>query len=47
MESYGGHNFLVDNNGFAHVYTDGSCENNGQPNASAGLGVYFGEGHSL
>ena len=25
-----------------HVYTDGSCENNGRPNAKAGYGVYFG-----
>lgn len=25
------------------VYTDGSCVNNGKPNARAGIGVYFGE----
>jgi len=25
------------------VYTDGSCINNGKPNAKAGIGVYFGE----
>ncbi|KAJ1743431.1 hypothetical protein LPJ78_001418, partial [Coemansia sp. RSA 989] len=25
-------------------YTDGSCINNGLPNASAGIGVYFGPG---
>ena len=25
------------------IYTDGSCINNGQKNASAGIGVYFGE----
>ena len=25
-----------------HVYTDGSCVNNGKPNAKAGYGVYFG-----
>jgi len=25
------------------VYTDGSCFNNGQPNAAAGAGVYFGD----
>jgi ribonuclease HI len=24
------------------VYTDGSCSNNGQPGAQAGMGVYFG-----
>jgi ribonuclease HI len=26
-----------------HVYTDGSCHNNGRANAKAGYGVYFGE----
>lgn len=25
------------------IYTDGACINNGKPNASAGIGVYFGE----
>lgn len=25
-----------------YVYTDGSCSNNGQPGAQAGMGVYFG-----
>ena len=25
------------------IYTDGSCINNGQPNATAGIGVYFGK----
>ncbi|KAJ2849115.1 hypothetical protein IWW36_002872 [Coemansia brasiliensis] len=28
------------------IYTDGSCINNGLPNASAGIGVYFGPGDS-
>ena len=26
-----------------YVYTDGSCSNNGQRNALAGIGIYFGE----
>ena len=26
-----------------YVYTDGSCSNNGQKNAMAGIGIYFGE----
>lgn len=26
-----------------YVYTDGSCSNNGRPNAAAGIGIYFGE----
>lgn len=47
MKVYGGHHFLEDTEGFVHVYTDGSCENNGRPNAIAGYGVYFTEGHSL
>jgi len=29
-----------------YVYTDGSCSNNGRPNAVAGIGVYFKEGDS-
>ncbi|KZV91025.1 ribonuclease H-like protein, partial [Exidia glandulosa HHB12029] len=29
------------------TYTDGSCHNNGRPNASAGSGVYWGEENSL
>lgn len=47
MKMYSGHHFLEDNDGYVHVYTDGSCENNGRPNAIAGYGVYFGEGHLL
>ena len=23
------------------IYTDGSCINNGKPNAKAGIGIYF------
>jgi len=26
-----------------YVYTDGACSNNGKSNASAGIGIYFGE----
>lgn len=40
-------NFLVDDDGFVHVYTDGSCENNGKKSAVAGLGVYWGNDHKL
>lgn len=47
MERYGAYDFLVDNESYVHVYTDGSCENNGTKKALAGLGVYFGEGHDL
>lgn len=44
---YGNHDFLEDDKGYVHVYTDGSCENNGRNNAIAGYGVYFGEDHAL
>ena len=46
-KSYGQYEFQEDEHGFVHVYTDGSCINNGQKNPSAGLGVYFGEDHPL
>lgn len=32
-----------DNNDVEYVYTDGGCINNGKPNASAGIGIYFGD----
>ncbi|XP_037035656.1 ribonuclease H1 [Bradysia coprophila] len=47
LNKYGKHSFLEDENGFVHVFTDGSCEGNGTEKAVAGLGVYFGEGHAL
>ncbi|XP_036331717.1 ribonuclease H1-like isoform X1 [Rhagoletis pomonella] len=39
--------FEIDSEGYVIVYTDGSCINNGRPDACAGLGVYFGENHPL
>ncbi|XP_054738621.1 ribonuclease H1 isoform X1 [Anastrepha obliqua] len=39
--------FEIDSEDYVIVYTDGSCINNGRPDACAGLGVYFGENHSL
>lgn len=47
LKTYGGHQFHEDAEGFVHVYTDGSCENNGKKGAIAGLGVYFGDNHAL
>lgn len=44
---YGEHSFSEDDDGYVHVFTDGSCEGNGTNKAVAGLGVYFGEGHAL
>lgn len=35
------------NENFVVVYTDGACENNGRPNAKAGIGVWFGDEHPL
>ena len=41
-------NFLNDQheeilNQYTYVYCDGSCINNGLPNAKAGIGIYFGD----
>ncbi|XP_058450704.1 ribonuclease H1 isoform X2 [Malaya genurostris] len=47
LQKFGKYSFLQDEDGFVHVYTDGSCEGNGTASACAGLGVYFGEGHAL
>lgn len=47
MTKYGDNYFLEDNDGYVHVYTDGSCENNGRANAIAGYGVYFNDGNPL
>lgn len=29
------------------VYTDGACSNNGNNGATAGAGIWFGNGHPL
>jgi len=29
------------------VFTDGACSNNGKNKASAGAGIWFGNGHPL
>lgn len=47
MTRYGNYDFMEDHEGYVQVYTDGACENNGNPNAAAGYGVYWGEGHAL
>jgi len=33
--------------GFTQVWTDGACTNNGEGDARAGVGVFWGEGHKL
>ena len=40
-------NFPVSENNFAIVYTDGCCFGNGRHGARAGIGVWFGNDHSL
>lgn len=40
-----GTTFFVDEFNFVQVFTDGACLKNGQANASAGMGVYFGPNH--
>ncbi|XP_013193139.2 ribonuclease H1 [Amyelois transitella] len=43
----GNHEFTMDRNGRAQVYTDGACSSNGREGARAGIGVYWGPGHPL
>lgn len=45
--SYNFQDFSLDDDGYVIVYTDGACLRNGQPDAVAGLGVWFGEDHFL
>lgn len=47
LQQFGEHSFPIDDDGYVHVYTDGSCEGNGQNVACAGLGVFFLDGHEL
>lgn len=47
LKHIGNMEFLLDSEGYVIVYTDGSCFNNGQKNACAGYGVYFGDEHVL
>jgi hypothetical protein len=39
--------FEVDSEGYVVVYTDGACRANGKNGARAGIGVWFGDSHSL
>lgn len=47
VDYYNDGDFDVDHDDFAIVYTDGSCLRNGQPDAQAGIGVWFGKNHHL
>ncbi|XP_076232472.1 ribonuclease H1 isoform X2 [Calliopsis andreniformis] len=39
--------YIIDNNGYVNVYTDGACSSNGGKNPRAGIGVWFGDNHPL
>merc|ERR1712098_889983 len=39
--------FSVDSNGFTEAYIDGKCQFMGKNGQKAGLGVWWGEGHTL
>lgn len=39
--------FTVGDDEYVHVYTDGCCHYNGTPRARAGIGIWFGENHSM
>ncbi|XP_013099414.1 ribonuclease H1 [Stomoxys calcitrans] len=47
LKHIGNFEFHIDAEGYVIAYTDGSCFNNGQANACAGYGVYFGDEHPL
>ncbi|XP_072385961.1 ribonuclease H-like [Diabrotica undecimpunctata] len=38
---------FTEEDGYTIVFTDGACENNGKPNAKAGIGVWFRDDHPL
>lgn len=39
--------YIIDDDGYINVYTDGACSSNGTKNAQAGIGVWFGRNHPL
>lgn len=39
--------FIVDEDGYVNVFTDGACSSNGHKNARAGIGVWFRDNHPL
>lgn len=40
-------NFILTDDGYVVVYTDGACSNNGKYGAKAGIGVWFNNDHEL
>ncbi|XP_065577442.1 ribonuclease H1-like isoform X2 [Artemia franciscana] len=45
--SFDAKSFVIDDEGFVHVFTDGACESNGKRGAKAGFGVWFNDDHPL
>lgn len=41
------YDFIIDEQGYVNVYTDGACHSNGLENPKAGIGVWFGDDHPL
>lgn len=39
--------FIVDEDDYVNVFTDGACSSNGYKNARAGIGVWFRDNHPL
>ncbi|XP_012056538.1 PREDICTED: ribonuclease H1-like [Atta cephalotes] len=39
--------FIMDEDGYVNVFTDGACSSNGYKNARAGIGVWFQDNHPL
>ncbi|XP_032676803.1 ribonuclease H1-like isoform X2 [Odontomachus brunneus] len=39
--------FIIDEDGYVNVFTDGACSSNGYKNARAGIGVWFQDHHPL
>lgn len=39
--------FILTDDGYVVVYTDGACSNNGKHGAKAGIGVWFNLDHKL
>lgn len=47
IEEINGTDFVIDDDGYVVVYSDGACPFNGQDQARGGIGVWFGYQHEL
>lgn len=39
--------YIMDDDGYVEVYTDGACSSNGKRNAQAGVGIWFADNHPM